>query len=154
MFGCPHIHELKREQLVARPLEDVFAFFAQARNLELITPPWLGFSLVTPGSVAMRKGALIEYRLRLHRLPVRWVSRIALWEPGRAFIDVQLKGPYRLWHHRHDFESVDGATLVRDQVLYVLPFGPLGELVHAAFVERDLRRIFDFRRAAVERLLA
>jgi ligand-binding SRPBCC domain-containing protein len=138
---------------VPRPLNDVFGFFAEAGNLELITPPWLGFSLVSPGSAEMSEGTLIEYRLRLHHVPLRWVSRISLWEPGRAFVDVQLKGPYRLWHHRHDFQRAGDATVVHDHVRYALPLGPLGELAHAAFVHRDLERIFDFRRAAVARLL-
>ncbi len=102
----------------------------------------------------MGLGWMIEYRLRLHGLPLRWVSRIALWEPGQTFVDVQVRGPYRVWRHRHEFERVGRATLVRDQVEYALPLGPLGELAHVAFVERDLARIFDYRRAAVARLLA
>jgi len=145
-----HLH---REQLVARPLDEVFGFFAEAGNLELITPPWLGFSLTAAEPVAMRAGTVIEYQLRLHRLPVRWVSRIALWEPGRTFVDVQVRGPYRVWRHRHEFEASGDSTLVRDHVDYALPLGRLGELAHRAFVARDLARIFDYRRAAVARLL-
>jgi ligand-binding SRPBCC domain-containing protein len=147
------IHHLYREQLVAKPLDQVFAFFAQAGNLERITPPWLGFNLVTPEPVEMRAGVLIEYRLRLHRVPLRWISRIALWEPGWAFEDVQVRGPYRLWRHRHEFMPAGGGTLVRDRVRYALPLGPLGVAVHAAVVERDLERIFAFRQAAVASLL-
>ena len=138
---------------MARRLEDVFAFFAEAANLELITPPWLGFNLVSSDPIVMRPGALIEYRLRLHRLPLRWVSRIALWDPGRTFVDVQVRGPYRVWRHRHEFERSGRATVVRDHVDYALPLGRLGELAHAGFVERDLARIFDYRHAAVTRLL-
>lgn len=147
------IHHLHREQLVPRPLDDVFGFFAEAANLELITPPWLGFNLLGSETVAMGLGTMIEYQLRLHRLPLRWVSRIALWQPGRAFVDVQVRGPYRVWRHRHEFERAGDATLVHDHVEYALPLGRLGELAHAAFVERDLARIFDYRRAAVARLL-
>ncbi len=147
------VHHLYREQLVPRPLDDVFAFFAEAANLELITPPWLVLRLTGHEPIAMGPGALIEYRLRLHRLPLRWVSRIALWEPGKTFVDVQIRGPYRVWRHRHGFEPRGQTTVVRDHVEYALPLGPLGELAHAAFVERDLARIFDFRRAAVMRLL-
>ena len=154
MFGHSRIHDLYREQLVARPLDEVFGFFARAGNLERITPPWLGFGLVTPEPVEMRAGTLIEYRLRLHRLPLRWISRIERWEPGRAFEDVQVKGPYRLWHHRHEFRAAGGGTLVEDHVRYALPLGSLGGLAHAAFVERDLARIFAFRYAAVKELLA
>jgi ligand-binding SRPBCC domain-containing protein len=150
----PRIHHLYREQLVARPLDEVFGFFARAGNLERITPPWLGFSLVTREPIEMRAGTLIEYRLHLHRLPLRWISRIERWEPGRAFEDVQVKGPYRLWRHRHEFRGAGGGTLVQDHVRYSLPLGPLGDLGHALFVERELARIFAFRCAAVRELLA
>jgi ligand-binding SRPBCC domain-containing protein len=148
-----HTHHLYREQLVPRPLDEVFAFFAEAPNLERLTPPWLGFALITPTPVQMTRGTLIEYRLHLHRIPLRWTSRIELWEPGRAFVDVQVKGPYRLWHHRHEFRPAGAGTLVRDHVTYALPLGPLGDLAHSLFVERDLGRIFAFRQQAVARLL-
>ncbi len=131
----------------------MFAFFARAGNLERITPPWLGFSLVTPEPGVMAAGALIEYRLHLHRIPLRWLSRIDAWEPDREFVDVQVKGPYRLWHHRHEFRAAPGGTLVCDHVRYALPLGSLGALAHSAFVERDLTRIFDFRYSAVAGLL-
>jgi ligand-binding SRPBCC domain-containing protein len=147
------VHHLVREQLVKGELGEVFGFFAEARNLELITPPWLGFSLTAADRVEMRPGALIDYRLHLHGVPVRWTSRIAVWEPGRAFVDEQTQGPYRLWHHTHSFERRGEGTLVRDHVRYALPLGPWGELAHRLFVQRDLARIFDFRRAAVHRLL-
>jgi ligand-binding SRPBCC domain-containing protein len=150
----PRIHHLYREQLVPRPVDEVFGFYARAGNLERITPPWLGFGLRTPEPVEMRSGTLLEYRLHLHRIPLRWISRIERWEPGRAFEDVQVKGPYRLWHHRHEFRAAGGGTLVQDHVRYALPLGPLGELAHAAFVERDLARIFAFRYAAVKELMA
>jgi ligand-binding SRPBCC domain-containing protein len=153
MFGYPRVHHLYREQLVPRPLGEVFAFFAEAPNLERLTPPWLGFGLLTPTPVQMARGTLIEYRLHLHRIPLRWISRIELWEPGRAFVDVQVKGPYRLWHHRHEFQPAGTGTLVRDHVTYALPLGPLGELAHSLLVERDLARIFAFRQQAVARLL-
>jgi len=150
----PRTHHLYREQLVPRPLDEVFGFFARAGNLERITPPWLAFSLQDPEPAEMHAGTLIEYRLYLHRLPLRWISRIERWEPGRAFEDVQVRGPYRLWHHRHEFRAAGGGTLVQDHVRYALPLGPLGELAHAAFVERDLARIFAFRYAAIKKLLA
>jgi ligand-binding SRPBCC domain-containing protein len=152
LFGA-RIQHLHREQLVAQPLDEVFAFFAEAANLELITPPWLGFSLTSPDEIVMGPGALIEYRLHLHRLPLRWVSRIALWDPGRSFVDVQVRGPYRIWRHRHEFEPRGHGTAVHDHVEYALPLGLLGDLAHKAFVKRDLARIFDFRRDAVARLL-
>jgi ligand-binding SRPBCC domain-containing protein len=146
------VHVLEREQLVARPLDDVFAFFAEARNLERITPPWLGFEVLTPEPIEMRPGTLIEYRLRLHAVPIRWLTRIEELEPGRAFVDRQVRGPYRLWHHRHEFEARGDSTLVRDRVRYALPLGPLGAVAHLVLVRRDLGRIFDFRRDAVTRI--
>jgi ligand-binding SRPBCC domain-containing protein len=148
------LHRLDREQTVPRRLDEVFDFFSRARNLELITPPWLGFEVLKAEPEPMRQGTLISYRLRLHGVPLRWQSRIEEWEPGRAFVDMQVRGPYRLWRHRHEFEAVAGSgTLVRDRVDYSLPLGLLGNAAHAAFVSRDLGRIFDFRRDAVERLL-
>lgn len=147
------VHRLEREQLVARPLTEVFAFFSQARNLEQITPPWLRFKLLSPEPIEMGVGTLIEYRLHGHGLPLRWVSRIEEWKPGSGFVDRQLRGPYRLWHHRHGFAAAGDRTVVRDHVNYALPLGMLGELAHRALVRRDLTRIFGFRQAAVTRLL-
>jgi ligand-binding SRPBCC domain-containing protein len=147
------VHVLEREQLVAAPLADVFAFFAQARNLERITPPWLRFVVLTPGPIEMAPGALIDYRLQVRGVPLRWTSRIEEWAPGRGFVDRQLRGPYRLWLHRHEFAELDGGTIVRDRVRYELPLGPIGDAVHAAIVRHDLGRVFDFRRDAVRRLL-
>ena len=145
-------HRLERDQLVPRPVDEVFEFFSQARNLERITPPWLGFEVVAdPGPLA--PGALIEYRLRLHGLPLRWISRIEEWEAERGFVDRQVRGPYRLWRHRHEFVPCAEGTVVRDRVRYALPLGRLGAVAHV-FVRRDLDRIFDFRREAVGRLLA
>ena len=143
-------HVLRREQRLPRPPRDVFPFFADAGNLEAITPPWLGFHIVTPQPIAMGAGTLIEYRLRLHGVPVRWLTRIEAWEPGDRFVDAQVRGPYRLWHHTHDF-APDGAggTIMRDTVRYALPLGVLGAVAHRAFVARDIARIFDHRATRV-----
>jgi ligand-binding SRPBCC domain-containing protein len=140
-------HTLRREQRLEGTPEEVFPFFADAGNLEAITPPWLAFHVVTPKPIELRAGALIEYRLTLHRLPIRWLTRIEEWEPGVRFVDAQLHGPYALWHHTHEFER-DGEhhTLMRDTVRYALPLGPFGEIAHRLVVARDLERIFDFRR--------
>ncbi len=142
------VHTLQRGQIVGADLDEVFAFFAHARNLEHLTPPWLHFEVLTPEPIAMCEGTLIDYRLRLHRLPIRWHTRIERWEAPRAFVDRQLRGPYRLWHHRHEFTPVPGGTLVRDHVHYALPLGPFGT-VAAGLVRRDLRAIFDYRQARV-----
>ena len=144
------IHVVERQQLLARPPQAIFPFFGDALNLEAITPPWLGFRVTTPQPIEMTPGALIDYRLRLRGVPLRWRTTIAVWDPPRRFVDVQLSGPYRMWHHTHDFEpTADGGTLMTDMVRYALPFGPLGEIAHRLLVRRDLERIFDFRREAV-----
>jgi ligand-binding SRPBCC domain-containing protein len=148
-----NVHRLEREQYIDRPLEDVFDFFAEAHNLERITPPWLSFQVLTPDPIEMGVGALIDYRLRVHGLPLRWTSRIENWEPGRSFVDRQLRGPYGLWHHRHTFAERGGGTVVRDEVDYAMPFGAVGDLAHPLFVRRDLERIFTYRHEAVPRLL-
>ena len=147
------VHVLEREQRIEAPPEEAFGFFSDASNLEAITPPWLGFQIVTPGPIVMSAGTLIEYRLRLHRIPVRWRTRIETWQPPLRFEDVQLQGPYGLWHHTHTFDADGATTIMRDRVTYSLPLGPLGELAHRAFVRRDLDRIFDFRCDEVARRL-
>ena len=147
------LHVLRREQRLPGAPEDVFPFFADAHNLEAITPPLLGFRVVTPAPIEMRAGALIEYRLRLHGLPIRWLTVIADWEPGVRFVDTQIRGPYALWHHTHEFEPDGDGTLMRDTVRYALPLGPLGALAHAVLVRRDVQRIVDFRAEAIPRVL-
>ena len=147
MFGYK---TLSREQTLPGSPDDVFEFFADAGNLEAITPPWLSFRIVTPRPIAMGPGTLIEYRLRLRGLPVSWLTRIEVWEPGVRFVDQQMRGPYALWHHTHEFAAEPGGgTRMTDTVRYALPFGPVGALGHALFVRRDLERIFDFRFDAV-----
>ncbi len=142
------IHRLEREQSLPHPVEDVFAFFADARNLERLTPSLLRFEVLTVGEIEMRTGTLIEYRLRLHGVGVDWLTRIEEWEPGARFVDMQLAGPYRLWHHTHTFEPTGSGTLMRDTVRYALPAWPLGELARR-LVRRELERIFDFRRDTI-----
>ena len=146
------VHTLEREQFLARPPAEVFPFFSDARNLEAITPPALGFEVVTGDQIEMKAGTLIQYRLRLRGLSLDWLTRIDEWEPERRFVDSQLAGPYRVWHHTHAFEEREGGTLMRDVVRYVLPVWPLGEIA-APLVRRELRAIFDFRRDTVARLL-
>jgi ligand-binding SRPBCC domain-containing protein len=131
-----------------RPLDEVFDFFADARNLELLTPPWLQFQILTP-SVGMRPGAEISYRLKVHGLPLRWDSEITAWEPPYRFVDEQRRGPYRLWVHEHRFAEQAGGTLVTDHVTYAV-LG--GRLVQRLFVGPDLRQIFTYRRAKLAEL--
>ena len=147
------IYELRREQVIARPLADVFDFFARPENLEKITPPWLRFRILTPLPIAMQQGALIRYALRLRGLPIRWLTEIEAWNPPFEFVDVQRKGPYRLWRHTHRFAAVEQGTVVTDIVEYALPFGVLGRAAHGVLVARDLSRIFDYRAERVKALL-
>ena len=146
-------YRLFREQMIARPIDEVFQFFADAQNLEKLTPPWLSFQILTPLPIAMHAGAIIQYALRLHGIPVRWTTAITEWMPPLEFVDVQLVGPYVMWHHRHRFEAIGEQTRMTDEIHYVLPYGWLGRLAHNAFVARDLAAIFEFRARSVERLL-
>lgn len=144
------IHLLERSQRVEVPIDRAFAFYGDERNLEPLTPPWLHFEVTTPRPISMASGTLLEYRLKLHGVPIQWRTRIDAWEPPSRFTDFQEKGPYSLWEHTHTFEADgEGATIIRDHVRYAIPFGPLGTLAHKLFVKRDLERIFDFRRDAV-----
>ena len=146
---------LQREQVLAVPRERAFEFFSRAENLEAITPPLLRFRIVTPGPIEMGEGALIEYRLNLHRVPVSWLTRIDEWEPPHRFVDRQVRGPYALWHHTHTFRALGpDRTLMEDVVRYAHRLGPLGALAERTLVRRDLERIFDFRRESIAALLA
>lgn len=124
------------------PRREVFAFFADAHNLQALTPPWLTFEILTPTPITLRTGAVIDYRLRAHGFSIRWRSEITVWDPPHQFADVQLRGPYALWHHTHSFEERNGGTLCHDDVRY-WPRG--GRLVDWLFVRRDLERIFRYR---------
>jgi uncharacterized protein len=141
------VQTLQREQLVPVSVDDVFEFFAQARNLESITPPSLRFALRSPTG-ATHASTRINYRLHLHGVPFGWETLIARWQPPNFFTDVQLRGPYALWEHRHSFESRGATTVMRDRVEYVLPFHPFSALVRR-FVRRDVEAIFDFRARSI-----
>jgi ligand-binding SRPBCC domain-containing protein len=138
---------------VGRPLPEVFAFFSDAANLDALTPSFLHFRILTPLPIELRAGTLLDYRLTLYGVPVRWRTRITDWQPGKRFVDEQESGPYALWRHTHEFEARGGSTLMRDVVDYSEPLGPVGTVAHVLFVRRTLDRIFDFRRDAVVRLL-
>jgi ligand-binding SRPBCC domain-containing protein len=143
---------LEREQLVPRPWAEVFPFFADAANLETLTPAFLRFRILTPLPIEMRAGARIEYRIRICGVPRRWRTLIERWDPPRGFVDVQEEGPYALWRHTHTFEEAPGGTLIRDAIEYEVPFGPLGAAAHLLAVRPLLERIFDFRRSRIEEL--
>jgi ligand-binding SRPBCC domain-containing protein len=147
------IHTLRREQRLPGAPGAVFGFFSDARNLEAITPPLLRFRVLTPEPVVMGAGALIRYRLRVHGVPLRWLTQITAWEPPHRFVDEQRDGPYALWHHTHTFEAAGDETIMRDVVRYRIGYGPLGALAHALVVRRDLDGIFDYRAERVPHLL-
>jgi len=132
-----------------RPLETVFPFFADAGNLETITPPWLRFTILTPLPIAMKAGAVIQYRLRIHGIPMRWQSEITAWEPPFRFVDEQRRGPYRKWIHEHTFRGCTGGCEIRDFVQYSVPGG---WLAHRLFVRRNVRQIFEFRTRRLQQL--
>ena len=133
---------INSELVIPLPRDQVFPFFADARNLEAITPPWLKFSILTPMPISMRAGALIDYQIKLRGLPLRWRTQITVWEPPYVFVDCQLHGPYTSWVHAHTFEERDGKTIVKDCVHYSV-FG--GALVDYLFVRRDVDKIFNYR---------
>ena len=135
--------ELHSAVLIPRTPEEVFPFFADARNLDLLTPPWLHFQILDPGPIAIQRGTEIDYRLRLRGLPMRWRSRITAWSPPSLFVDEQVRGPYRRWIHQHRFRPVEAGTLVEDHVRYAV-WG--GRLVDRWLVAPDLSRIFRYRR--------
>lgn len=134
---------LQTDLWLPKPIQEVFEFFSDAGNLQVITPPWLNFEILTPRPIAMRVGARIDYRLRLHGFPVRWQTEITAWEPPFRFVDEQRRGPYRVWIHEHRFDSRNGGTRVEDQVRYRPPGG---RSIEWLFVRRDVNRIFAFRR--------
>jgi ligand-binding SRPBCC domain-containing protein len=145
-------YRLHRELWIPRPVESVFDFFSRAENLGRITPEWLNFQMLTPPEVELKAGTLLDYRLRIHGVPVRWRTRIVEWDPPHRFVDVQERGPYKLWHHTHRFVASGDGTTMTDDVEYALPFGVLGALVNWLQVRRDVKQIFDHRGRQVERI--
>lgn len=135
---------LEASQFLPYPRDQVFAFFSDASNLQSLTPAWLRFSVLTPPPILIADGTLIDYRLQVHGIPLRWQSRISVWDPPLRFVDEQTRGPYHRWHHQHVFEVVDGGTLCRDIVDYAV-YG--GSLINALFVRPDLLKIFAFRQS-------
>ena len=141
------VHEFQSALWLPRSPEELFPFFADAANLEALTPPWLHFHILTPLPAALREGALIDYRLRLRGVPLRWRTRIRIWQPPHRFVDEQIRGPYRQWIHEHTFESRDGGTLARDVVRYAVPFD---FIAHRWLVRPDVERIFQYRSEALK----
>jgi len=143
------VFSLQAKTLLRAPIDKVFEFFSNAENLEKLTPPWIEFRILTSLPIEMRQGTLIDYRISLHGLPVNWKTEISVWDPPRRFVDTQLSGPYRLWRHTHSFSPCPEGTEMEDEVLY-WPLG--GVLANRLLVERDVRRIFEFRSREIQRL--
>ncbi len=146
-------HIMTRDLTINLPIEKVFDFFADAGNLERITPPELNFHITTTQPIHIQKGSLIDYQLKVRGFPVKWQTEISEWNPPFSFVDRALKSPYRQWIHRHTFTKIEAnKTLIKDEVKYRLPFEPFGDLAHW-FVRRELDYIFDFRQKVVPSLL-
>jgi ligand-binding SRPBCC domain-containing protein len=148
------IHTLERTQSVPASMETCWSFFSDPRNLARITPPELGFEVLSELPARMHPGLMIEYRVRpLFGIPLTWLTEITHVQEPDFFVDEQRVGPYRIWHHEHHFaDAGDGTVTMRDKVTYQLPFGPLGEIVHPFIVAPQLRRIFEFRDEAVRKI--
>lgn len=143
--------QLHREQRLERPIEDVFEFFSDPANLEALTPAWMRFRIVGCSDVRLRAGTLIDYRLRVRGMPLRWRSKITSWDPPYGFTDEQVVGPYRRWVHVHSFRPDRGGTLAADDVEYQVPGG---SLVERLLVRPDLERIFEYRCARLSEIMA
>ena len=143
----PVIHTLTTSMRLPRARDQVFAFFAEASNLQRITPSELGFEIVTPQPIHVSEGTCIEYRLHLFCIPFSWQSEIQRWDPPEVFVDVQRRGPYKHWVHTHRFREEQGVTIIEDEVQYALPYTPLGELAYP-LVRLQLHRIFRYRQHA------
>jgi ligand-binding SRPBCC domain-containing protein len=147
-------YKIERVQEFRQSPEELFEFFANAANLSMITPSFLGFQVLTPLPIDMRAGAHLDYRIKLYGLPLRWQTLIESFDAPHSFVDRQIRGPYRLWHHTHTFEAHAGGSNMRDVVRYQLPFGLIGRATHAVFVERTLKKILDYRETTLRSIFA
>jgi ligand-binding SRPBCC domain-containing protein len=141
------------QQFFPRSLAQIFPFFADARNLEKITPPLLRFKIVAMSTPQIQQGTVIDYRLRLRGWPIGWKTLIQEWSPPLGFVDNQERGPYRKWHHTHSFQVLGDGTLMTDRVLYRVPLGAAGQLALGPWVRSDIEKIFAYRRKAVLEIL-
>ena len=146
------VFKLEAKQFIRRPLEEVFGFFSRPENLVVITPAKLQFKILTPSPLEMKQGALIDYTIKLFKVPIHWRTLITTYEPPFKFVDEQIKGPYNFWHHTHMFKEVTDGVEIFDEVHYSIPFGPLGSLLHALWIKKDLNHIFEYRKGVIDDL--
>ena len=148
------MYTLKTEQIIEKPIKNVFEFFKTPENLERLTPDSLNFHFLTPTPITMKEGSIIDYQLSVFFKTIRWTTYITNYDPPYKFSDVQLKGPYSFWHHTHQFESLDqNKTKMIDEVRYQLPFGVFGKIAHTLFVKRQLNDIFNYRKQVLKDIL-
>ena len=139
-------YNIKFKQFIDLPINDVFSFFSKPENLSLITPPRLKFNILTPLPIKMKEGQLIDYSLSImYCIKLRWRTLITDYNQPYQFIDQQIKGPYSLWHHTHTFKEKDNGTIIEDEVVYAIPFGIIGRLIHAIYIKYDVQSIFKYR---------
>jgi len=139
-------HLFKSEQLMPRPVEQVFDFFKRPENLDAVTPKNLGFKILTPSPIIMQKGAVIDYTIQIYGIPMQWQTLITDYNPPCSFTDTQVKGPYKTWIHTHRFSAQGDGTLMVDEVEYSIAYGLIGEMARILFVKREIEKIFNHRR--------
>jgi hypothetical protein len=146
------LYTLDSIQFINKPIEDVFEFFSNPDNLSVITPPKLGFKILTPTPIKMSIGRLIDYKIYLMGIPIHWRTLITDFDPPHTFIDQQIKGPYTIWHHTHTFQNVDGGVEIKDRVVYSIPFSILGRILNFLWIRKDLENIFNYRKKVIDEL--
>ena len=147
------LYTFKKEQKISKSIIDVFDFFSKPENLSVITPNKMDFRILTPSPIEMKEGTLIDYTVKIMSFPIRWRTLITKYDPPNTFIDQQLKGPYSMWHHTHLFEKInDNETLIKDIILYAVPFSFIGSITHSLYIKRDLENIFDYRSKEIKRI--
>ena len=145
--------QLIKTQVINSPMDDVFDFFSKPENLKTITPAKLSFNILTPTPIVMEKGTVIDYTIRLFLIPIHWRTLITKYNPPYEFVDEQIKGPYNFWHHTHKFKKVDGGVEISDKVIYSIPMGIIGRVLHYLWIKRDLEKIFSHRKEVIENIL-
>ncbi len=146
------IFKIKVKQFIGSSVEEVFGFFSRPENLSVITPSNLNFKILTPSPIEMKQGAVIDYTIQIIKVPIHWRTLITTYEPPFKFVDEQIKGPYNFWHHTHMFKEVPEGVEIYDEVNYSIPFGPLGVMLHAFWIKKDLNNIFEYRKDVIENM--